>query len=86
MGMCKKVKFANKKGVPFLAYNGAHGAITTIGKMDGGIEIFLERLSGVHVSEDGNNATIGGGSSSKTVIDDLWAAGKQTGRDATFMP
>ncbi|PWI65412.1 hypothetical protein PCL_07013 [Purpureocillium lilacinum] len=72
------VKFANRIRVPFLAYNGAHGAITTLGRMQGGIEIWLRQLSGVTISRDGRTATIGGGTMSKRVVDDLWAAGKQT--------
>ena len=74
-----QVKFANKRDVPFLAYNGRHGAITTIGKMDRGIEIFLEQLSSVEVSKDGMTAKIGGGTNTKALVDALWEAGKQTG-------
>ncbi|PLB48752.1 FAD-binding domain-containing protein [Aspergillus steynii IBT 23096] len=72
------VKFANKKELPFLAYNGAHGAITTLGKMTSGIEIYLDQLSGVDVAEDGKTVTIAGGTKSKLVTDTLWEAGKQT--------
>ncbi|KAF7589612.1 hypothetical protein BBP40_004026 [Aspergillus hancockii] len=72
------VKFANKKELPFLAYNGAHGAITTLGKMDHGIEIYLSQLSSVEIAKDGTTVTIGGGTKSKSVTDELWAAGKQT--------
>ncbi|KAH6692471.1 FAD binding domain-containing protein [Plectosphaerella plurivora] len=72
------IKFANSKEVPFLAFNTAHGALTTLGRMTHGIEIFLDQLSGVKVSEDGKTATIGGGTGSKVVTDSLWDAGKQT--------
>ncbi|KAE8353374.1 hypothetical protein BDV28DRAFT_133215 [Aspergillus coremiiformis] len=72
------VKFANTKELPFLAYNGAHGAITTLGKMNHGIEIYLHQLSSVEIAKDGKTATIGGGTKSKAVTDKLWAAGKQT--------
>ncbi|KAH2184532.1 hypothetical protein KXW61_000848 [Aspergillus fumigatus] len=72
------VKYANKKDLPFLAYNGVHGAITTLGRMDHGIEIYLNQLSGVEISKDGKTAKIGGGTKSKLVTDQLWAAGKQT--------
>ncbi|KAE8344882.1 hypothetical protein BDV24DRAFT_171384 [Aspergillus arachidicola] len=72
------VKFAQKKELPFLAYNGAHGAITTLGKMTSGIEIYLDQLSGVHIAEDGNTVTIAGGTKSKLVTDTLWEAEKQT--------
>lgn len=72
------VKFANKRNLPFLAFNGAHGAITTLGKMDHGIEIYLNQLSSVEIAEDGQTAKIGGGTMSKVVTDTLWAAGKQT--------
>lgn len=74
-----QIKFANEKNLPFLAYNGVHGAITTLGRMQNGIEIYLNQLSGVEVSEDGKSARIGGGTRSKLVTDTLWAAGKQTG-------
>ncbi|KAI9039885.1 putative FAD-dependent oxygenase [Aspergillus affinis] len=72
------VKFANKKELPFLAYNGAHGAITTLGQMTSGIEIYLNQLSGVDVADDGKTVTIAGGTKSKLVTDTLWDAGKQT--------
>ncbi|KAK6812569.1 hypothetical protein RU639_011736 [Aspergillus parasiticus] len=72
------VKFANEKDLPFLAYNGAHGAITTLGKMDHGIEIFLDQLNTMDIAKDGKTVKIGGGTKSKAVIDQLWAAGKQT--------
>ncbi|KAH8803017.1 hypothetical protein F5884DRAFT_494268 [Xylogone sp. PMI_703] len=72
------VKFANKNNLPFLVYNGAHGAITTLGKMDHGIEIYLSQLNNVEIAADGKTATFGGGIISKNVTDILWAAGKQT--------
>ncbi|CCF44955.1 FAD binding domain-containing protein [Colletotrichum higginsianum] len=73
------VKFANEKSLPFLAYNGMHGAITTLGKMESGVEIYINQLSGVEVASDGKTAKIGGGTRSKLVTDTLWEAGKQTG-------
>lgn len=74
-----QVKYANSKDLPFLAYNTAHGAITTLGRMDHGIEIYLNQLNKVEVAADGKTATIGGGTQSKKVTDTLWAANKQTG-------
>ncbi|KAL0941656.1 FAD-dependent oxygenase [Colletotrichum truncatum] len=76
--VAETVKFANEKNLPFLAYNGVHGAITTLGKMQNGIEISLSQLSGVEVAEDGKSAKIAGGTRSKDVTDILWEAGKQT--------
>ncbi|EFW17327.1 hypothetical protein D8B26_000063 [Coccidioides posadasii str. Silveira] len=76
--VAETVKFANKKRVPFLAYNTAHGALTTLGRMDCGIEIFMKQLSGVKIAKNGQTAKIGGGTLSKLVTDTLWAAGKQT--------
>ncbi|KAH6993264.1 hypothetical protein EDB82DRAFT_170307 [Fusarium venenatum] len=72
------VKYANDKSLPFLAYNTAHGAITTLGRMDHGIEIYLNQLNTVEVAADGKTVTIGGGTQSKKVTDTLWAANKQT--------
>ncbi|KAI1496581.1 FAD binding domain protein [Biscogniauxia marginata] len=72
------VKYANEKNLPFLAQSGGHGAITTVGKMQNGIEIWMNQLSSVDISDDGKTAVVGGGTLSKTVTDTLWAAGKQT--------
>ncbi|KPM36930.1 hypothetical protein AK830_g9633 [Neonectria ditissima] len=74
------VKYANEQALPFLAFNTAHGAITTLGKMDHGVEIYMDQLSSVKLAEDGQTVTIGGGTKSKLVTDTLWAAGKQTGK------
>lgn len=71
------MKFANTKGLPFLAWNSAHGAITTLGNMTNGIEIYLNQLSGVELSEDLSTVTVLGGTKSKLVRDTVWAAGKQ---------
>ncbi|XXG99456.1 hypothetical protein Hte_005795 [Hypoxylon texense] len=72
------VKYANQNDIPFLAYTGGHGAIKSLSKMQNGIEIWMDQLSDVKVSEDGTSATIAGGTLSKAVVDSLWAAGKQT--------
>jgi hypothetical protein len=78
-----KVKFAYQNDIPFLAYNGHHGATTTLGKMDYGIEIYLPELNTISIGKD-NLVTIGGGTRSKNLTDTLWAAGKQTGRSTSI--
>lgn len=65
--------------MPFLATNGVHGSITTLGKMTRGIEIHMSQLNSIVVAQDGSTATIGGGVMSKNLTDALWAVGKQTG-------
>ncbi|KAI1733493.1 FAD binding domain protein [Xylaria scruposa] len=72
------VKYANSRNISFLAVNGGHGAITTVGRLQNGIEIWLNQLSSVEVAEDGATAKIGGGTLSKTITDSLWAREKQT--------
>jgi FAD/FMN-containing dehydrogenase len=74
------VKYANANNIPFLAVNGGHGAITTVGKVKNGIEIWLNQLDSVSISEEGDTATFGGGILTKKITDALWAAGKQTGK------
>ncbi|KAG9232703.1 hypothetical protein BJ875DRAFT_513893 [Amylocarpus encephaloides] len=59
------VKFANGHSLPFLATNGVHGSISTLGKM-------------TLIAKNGTTATIGGGIRSRNLTDALWAAGKQT--------
>jgi hypothetical protein len=77
------VKFAYENDVPFLAYNGHHGTLTTLGDMDYGIQIYLPQLNSLSISADRTLATMGGGINSKSVTDGLWAAGKQTGKWST---
>lgn len=80
------VKYANEVESPILAFNGAHGAITTLGRMDRGIEIYLSRLSSVEVDQEHRSATIGGGASTKGVIDALWEVGRQAGKLSAILP
>jgi hypothetical protein len=74
-----QVKFASDNAIPILAYNGHHGTLTTLGKMDYGIQVYLPQLNSLSIAEDGQSVTVGGGINSKAVTDALWAAGKQTG-------
>lgn len=53
--------------------------MSSLGKMDSGIGIWLDEMDSVQVDKDGKTATIAGGALSKTVIDALWDQGKQTG-------
>ncbi|KAK5993548.1 FAD-linked oxidoreductase chyH [Cladobotryum mycophilum] len=76
--VAEAVKFANARKVPFLAVNAGHGAITTQGRVRNGVEIWLNKLNTVEISKDGTTARIGGGALTKSIIDALWAAGKQT--------
>jgi FAD/FMN-containing dehydrogenase len=62
---CLQIKFANKNSVPFLAVNGFHGSISTLGDMSSGIQILLTKLNGIKIASDGKTATIGGGVRSK---------------------
>ncbi|KAI0537677.1 FAD binding domain protein [Xylaria digitata] len=72
------VKYANSRDISYLAVNGGYGAITTVGKVQGGIAIWLNKLSSVEIATGGKTATFGGGTLSKTITDTLWAQGKQT--------
>lgn len=74
------VKYANEQELPFLAVNNAHGAITTVGRVKGGLMIWMHQLNSVKIAQDGQTATFGGGILDKAVTDALWAAGKQTGK------
>ncbi|KAI1749587.1 FAD binding domain protein [Xylaria castorea] len=76
--VAETVKYANSQNIPYLAVNGGHGAIKSLGKLRNGIEIWLDHLNSIEVSEDGATAKIGGGTLSKSVTDTLWAQGKQT--------
>ncbi|KAI0412992.1 hypothetical protein F5X98DRAFT_391328 [Xylaria grammica] len=72
------VKYANEMSLPFLAVNGGHGAITTVGKLQDGIEIWMHELNSVEIADDGSTVIIGAGALMKKVTDTLWASEKQT--------
>ncbi|KAF2445831.1 FAD-binding domain-containing protein [Karstenula rhodostoma CBS 690.94] len=74
----KIVQFAYQKNIPILAYNGHHGALTTLGKMDYGIAINLAQLNSLKIAKDKKTVTVGGGINSHVLTEQLWAAGKQT--------
>ncbi|KAL2829220.1 hypothetical protein BDW59DRAFT_170621 [Aspergillus cavernicola] len=74
----KAVQYANSQDLPFLAINGGHGAISTLAKMDHGMEIWLHKLNSLVISKDGKTATFGGGITSADVIKLLWEDGKET--------
>ncbi|OAL03619.1 FAD-binding domain-containing protein [Phaeosphaeriaceae sp. SRC1lsM3a] len=76
--VAKIVKFASERDIPILAYNGHHGTLTTLGKMDYGIQIYMPELNTISVADDGKTVTVAGGVNSKKLVDALWAAGKQT--------
>ncbi|KAI0458581.1 FAD-binding domain-containing protein [Xylaria acuta] len=76
--VAETVKYANTQDISYLAVSSGHGSITTLGKLENGIEIWLHRLSSVEVASDGRTAKIGGGTLSKTITDALWDQGKQT--------
>ena len=65
------------KNIKFLATNGAHGAITTLGKLNCGIEIFLTKLNSVEIASDGTTMTVGGGIIAGNLTRTLYDAGKQ---------
>lgn len=73
-----QVKYAYDNCIPILAYNGHHGSLTTLGKMDYGIAINLVQLNSFAVAKDGTTVTVGGGINSHNLTEQLWAAGKQT--------
>ncbi|KAK4169994.1 hypothetical protein QBC43DRAFT_340517 [Cladorrhinum sp. PSN259] len=73
----KIVQMASRCEIPFLAYNGVHGAITTLKDMTWGIAINIRKLNSVTIAPNGQTAKVGGGTNSKLLIDTLWAAGKQ---------
>jgi FAD/FMN-containing dehydrogenase len=75
-----QIYFANQHDIPFLAVSGGHGAVTSLARINQGIEIWLSQMNSVSIAPDGNTATFGGGVSSKEVTDALWAVKKQTGK------
>ncbi|KAL4878837.1 hypothetical protein BJY04DRAFT_208969 [Aspergillus karnatakaensis] len=74
----RAVQYANAEGIPYLAVNGGHGAISSLAEMQHGIQIWLQNLNFVDIAEDGHTATFGGGIKSADLIPALYEHGKQT--------
>ncbi|KAL2837840.1 hypothetical protein BJY01DRAFT_237701 [Aspergillus pseudoustus] len=72
------VRFANSHKIPFLAVNDGHGDISSLGRMQDGIQIWLRNLNSIEISEDGRTATVGGGVRSFELMQTLFEKGKQT--------
>ncbi|CCT65173.1 uncharacterized protein FFUJ_02093 [Fusarium fujikuroi IMI 58289] len=47
--VAEMVKFANKKAVPFLVFNTAHRAMTTLSQIDHSIKIYLNKLNDMKI-------------------------------------
>ncbi|KAL3467814.1 hypothetical protein BJX64DRAFT_299098 [Aspergillus heterothallicus] len=76
--VAKTVRFANENDIPFLAVNDGHGDISSLGRMQNGIQIWLRKLDSIEIAEDGQSATFGGGVRSHELIHTLFENGKQT--------
>ncbi|KAF4342186.1 6-hydroxy-D-nicotine oxidase [Fusarium beomiforme] len=72
------VRYANDHGIPFLARSGGHGATEALQLAKDVIVVDMRGQDVVEIAEDGKSARIGGGASVKKVVNELWAAGKQT--------
>ena len=75
----KTVLFANKHSLPFLAVAGAHGFLTTLGRMQGGIAISLANMKGISLNKEGDCAELQPGLTNGELIRYLWPRGKQAG-------
>lgn len=72
------VRYANQKGLPFLAVNQGHGSIESLGRLSHGISIYVHVLNHITINADGESANLGGG-----VYDDqLWRALQAAGYQA----
>ena len=63
--------------IPFLAVNGGHGEIKSLGDLHNVIQITIRALKNIAIN--GNTATIQGGTGNLNITTALWNAKKQTG-------
>jgi FAD/FMN-containing dehydrogenase len=75
----KTVRWANKYNLPFLAVGGAHGFLTTLGRMQGGIAISFIKMKGINIYPEGDSAELQPGLTNGELIRYLWPRGKQAG-------
>ena len=74
------VRFANQIGVPFLAINRGHGTTATLGRLQHGIEIWLNQLDDVEIFANTSTALFQGGVWVEQVMETLWEAGYVTSK------
>jgi hypothetical protein len=72
-----QVKYCNKNGIDFLAYNTGHGSTATLGRFNG-VMISLGRLNQVTIQPDGKSAWLQGGTQGGPVSAYLWGKGHVT--------
>jgi UDP-N-acetylenolpyruvoylglucosamine reductase len=68
LDVSKTVQWANEHNVPFLVQSGGNGWASTFHIDNNGILIQLDNLRGVTFSEDGTQATVGGGALFRDVV------------------
>ncbi|KAF2135670.1 uncharacterized protein K452DRAFT_281181 [Aplosporella prunicola CBS 121167] len=76
------VKFANQIGVPFLAINRGHGTTATLGRLQNGIEIWINQLDNIDVFANTSTALFQGGVWVEQVMATLLDAGYVTATGA----
>jgi FAD/FMN-containing dehydrogenase len=68
--------------LPVLAVTSGHGAISSLGDVENGIQIWMRQMNSITIDPDGTTATIGGGVLTNELVDTLWAANKYTGKSS----
>jgi FAD/FMN-containing dehydrogenase len=71
-------RYANQNRIPFLARSGGHGATEALQLAKDVLVIDIRGMNDIEIAQEGNYATISGGASVKKVVNELWAADKQT--------
>ncbi|RDW79379.1 hypothetical protein BP6252_04017 [Coleophoma cylindrospora] len=79
--LVKAVKLARAHDISFLATGGRHGYTTTLGELQGGLEIDLGQFDTIDVDTSAKTVTLGGAVQIGQVLDPLYNAGfwMQTG-------
>ena len=75
-----QVQFAYEYSLPFLAVDGSHGYVPSLGKMQGGIAISFIKMKDIVLSSDGEFIDLQPGITTGELVQTLWAQGKQTRR------
>lgn len=78
--VCRQIKYANSKGLPFLAASGRHGWTKDLGGVKNGVMINLRGLNSTQVKRDGKTAVAGGGILQYEMVQSLYEEGKYGGK------
>ncbi|RDA95117.1 hypothetical protein CP533_2144 [Ophiocordyceps camponoti-saundersi (nom. inval.)] len=72
-----RIQYANRHRMPFLAVSGGHGWLSTLNRLQAGIQINMRKMNHTWLSPDGKTANVSGGTLQREITAAMFAQGKR---------